>query len=113
MKLMLLTCLLLACISQQTLGNPARVGQTPLIVQDDQYDAFLYKVSSPSVSVVDSLSDFIMTSLTNSQREDLILKLWQQHDVVDVMKMTGHGDGLEEDRLVQVFGECSPRMYVQ
>jgi bacterial leucyl aminopeptidase len=39
-----------------------------------------------------------------------MLKPLEQHDVVDIMTMTGHGDGLEEKRLVQVFGECSPRM---
>lgn len=110
MKLALACLLPLAFIGQHALGNPARVGQTPLVLQDDRSDAFLSMVSSPGVSAVESLSNFIMTSLTDSQREELMLKLWEQHDVVDVMTMTGHGDGLEEKRLVQVFGECSPRM---
>jgi leucyl aminopeptidase len=86
------------------------VGQTPLVLQDDLSGAFLSMVSSPGVSAVENLSNFIMASLTVSQREDLMLKLWEQHDVVDVMTMTGHGEGLGEERLVQVFGECSPRM---
>jgi leucyl aminopeptidase len=56
------------------------------------------------------MSNFVMTSLSDTEREDLMVKLWEQHDVVDVMKLTGHGEGLEEERLVQVFGEESARM---
>ena len=99
-----LACLLpLALVSQHTLGNPTRVGQTLLVLQDDLS-------ASPGVSAVENMSNFIMASLTDSQREDLLLRLLEQHDVVDVMMMTGHGEGLEEERRVQVFGECSPRM---
>ena len=31
--------------------------------------------------------------------------LLEQWDVVDVMKWTGHGEGLDEIRKIQVFGE--------
>ncbi|KAH7106739.1 Zn-dependent exopeptidase [Auriculariales sp. MPI-PUGE-AT-0066] len=48
-------------------------------------------------------------SMTAAQRESLMLDLWSEMDVVDLMHLTGHGDGLDEKRLVDVFGESAPR----
>ena len=34
-----------------------------------------------------------------------LLESLSQMDVVQVMKLTGHGEGLDEQRIIQVFGE--------
>ncbi|KAL1744154.1 Zn-dependent exopeptidase [Schizophyllum fasciatum] len=50
-----------------------------------------------------------VTSMSAAQREQLMLELWKGFDVVEIMHLTGHGDGLDEERLVHVFGEDEPR----
>ncbi|EJD54524.1 Zn-dependent exopeptidase [Auricularia subglabra TFB-10046 SS5] len=47
--------------------------------------------------------------LSAQQREAFMLELWGSMDVVDLMKMTGHGAGLDDERMVHVFGEDEPR----
>jgi len=37
---------------------------------------------------------------------------WSKMDVVEVMKMVGMDDGLDERRIVQIFGQDGYRMYV-
>jgi leucyl aminopeptidase len=86
------------------------VTQAPLIKHDDDYGALLSLETSERAFMASCMSNFVMTSLSDTEREDLMVKLWEQHDVVDVMKLTGYGEGLEEERLVQVFGEESARM---
>ena len=44
---------------------------------------------------------------------DGLLELLSQVDVVQVMKLTGHGEGLDEQRVIQVFGEDEFRTYVR
>ncbi|KAL1686675.1 Zn-dependent exopeptidase [Schizophyllum commune] len=50
-----------------------------------------------------------VSAMTAAQREQLMLELWKGFDVVEIMHLTGHGDGLDEQRLVHVFGEDEPR----
>lgn len=101
-----LPCLLaLVYACQYVSANPMEPSQAPLAQYNDQH--------RPSVTfTAEELSNFMMTSLSDSQREDVMVQLWEQQDVVDVMKFTGHGEGLEEERLVQVFGEKAARMQV-
>jgi bacterial leucyl aminopeptidase len=106
-----LACLL-ASASQFVLGKPTTTSQSPLTLHNNQHDAFLSSVTQQGVPAAKGLTSFIAASLSDSQRKDLMIKLWEQLDVVDVMKMTGHGWGLEEERLVQVFGEEQPRVQV-
>ena len=56
--------------------------------------------------------DSFVASLPTDDAKDLMVKLWERLDVVELMKMTGHGDGLDEMRSVQVAGEDSVRQYV-
>ena len=53
-----------------------------------------------------------VSAMTAAQREQLMLELWKGFDVVEIMHLTGHGDGLDEERLVHVFGEDEPRRCV-
>jgi hypothetical protein len=41
-----------------------------------------------------------------------LLGLLEQWDVVEVMKLTGHGEGLDEIRKIQLFGEDKITMSV-
>lgn len=107
-SLMLPLVLAFASITREVSGKS--IPQAPLGLQVHQYEAFLSMLVAPGQSTTEGLSDFLMSTLSDSQREDLMLKLWEQHDVVDVMKMTGNGEGLDDERLVHVFGEDSPRM---
>lgn len=99
-------CILsLISLGQLVLGNVLE-SQAPLgLAAQDDRSSLLSLLSSPGVSAVDGLSDFIMNSLSADQREDLMVKLWEQHDVVEVMKMTGHGEGLDERKIIDVFGQ--------
>lgn len=107
MKLTIPLVLSLLAASGSSLANPTQ----HFLVQDtNKYGILLSVLDSPDISKAEGLSRFIMDSFSASQREDLIVKLWEQQDVVDVMRMTGHGDGLDEERVVQVFGEESSRM---
>lgn len=96
----ILSILKLACLPSLILAQ-----KTPLFLQSDHHESPLSLLTPPGVSVVDGVSDFIMTSLSASQREELILKLLEQQDVVEVMQMTGHGTGLDEERVIDVFGQ--------
>ena len=108
-----LPCLLaLVYACQYVSANPMEPSQALLAQYNDQHRPPVAFEISQGVSTAEGLSNFMMTSLSDSQREDLIVQLWEQQDVVDVMKITGHGEGLEEKRLVQVFGEKAARMQV-
>lgn len=50
--------------------------------------------------------------VSNSQiaSEDVLIRMLEQWDVVEVMKLTGHGEGLDEERTIQVFGEDETRV---
>lgn len=60
---------------------------------------------SAHASVVESISDYALNSLSMQERELLLLKLWEGHDVIRLMEMMGHGAGFDEKRTVQLFGE--------
>ena len=45
--------------------------------------------------------------------EKAMLQLFESMDVVDLMRLTGHGEGLDDKRLVHVFGEAAPRMMTE
>ena len=61
----------------------------PLLVQSD-----FQAINSPNYDLGESLNE-----------PNGLLKVLEQWDVVDVMKLTGHGEGLDEVRRIQVFGE--------
>ena len=42
---------------------------------------------------------------TEQQSEELILILMEEPDVVDVMHLNGNGDGLDELRTINIFGQ--------
>lgn len=96
-------------------ASPQNAFQTPLTTHSSNPESII--LNSLNVESLRSLSsdnfeeaaNGIASSLSAGQRESLLLKLWEAHDVVDVMRMTGHGEGLDEIRLVQVFGEDAPR----
>jgi len=48
-------------------------------------------------------------SMNAAQKEALMFELFREMDVVDAMHLTGHGAGLDEKVLVQVFDEDAPR----
>ncbi|KAF7968213.1 hypothetical protein HWV62_31647 [Athelia sp. TMB] len=85
---------------------PARGQQAPLGDHTQAaHPLSLLTDASPGVSAIDALADFIATSFSPAQREEVLLSLLGQHDVVDAMRMTGHGAGLDAPRVVDVFGE--------
>lgn len=89
--------------------------QVPLSIPEPaldntQYATFTSMLDASGTSATDTLSTLIMSKFSAQEREELMLNLLKQHDVVDVMRMTGHGDGLEEVRLLQVDGENKPRL---
>lgn len=106
MKLLTASVLSLA-LASKTRSSQTSLGKQVLV---DQHNDFLSMINIPGQSLTESLSDFIMTSFSDGQREELMVKLWEQHDVVEIMRMTGNGDGLDEERLVQVLGEEEPRV---
>lgn len=86
--------------AQQTyLGSPITV---------DGSASFLSILESAGGPTTETLSTLIVNSFTAQQREELLLKLLEQSDVVDIMHMTGHGDGLDEERMIQLFGQDNP-----
>lgn len=60
--------------------------------------------------IVDDLLATISSSLSDNERDSFLVKYLEEQDVVDVMRMTGHGHGLDDVRLVEVFGEDAPRL---
>ncbi|KZP14543.1 Zn-dependent exopeptidase [Athelia psychrophila] len=96
----ILSTLSLACLLSLILAQ-----EVPLALQSDHTASPLSLLTPPGVSAVDGVSNFIMNSMSPSQREEIMLKLWEQQDVVEVMKMTGHGAGLDEQRILDVFGQ--------
>ncbi|KZP13852.1 Zn-dependent exopeptidase [Athelia psychrophila] len=54
-----------------------------------------------------------MSIFSAQEQQGLMLKLLEQHDIVDVMHMTGHGDGLDEVRLLEVDGERELRLMTE
>jgi hypothetical protein len=48
----------------------------------------------------------------SSSFDSHLLQILEQWDVVEVMKFTGHGEGLDEKRMIQLFGEDEVRMLV-
>ncbi|KZV80603.1 Zn-dependent exopeptidase [Exidia glandulosa HHB12029] len=51
--------------------------------------------------------------MSPTQREALMLDIWRSMDIVDLMRVTGHDDGLDDERLVHVFGEDAPRLMTE
>jgi leucyl aminopeptidase len=47
----------------------------------------------------------IWTPSVSLSEPNYLVGLLEQWDVVEVMKLTGHGEGLDEIRKIQVFGE--------
>ncbi|KAH7105994.1 Zn-dependent exopeptidase [Auriculariales sp. MPI-PUGE-AT-0066] len=50
-----------------------------------------------------------VVSLSAQEQEALLQELYANMDVVDLMHMTGHGAGLDDERLVHMFGEDEAR----
>lgn len=92
-----------------SVGQHVLCNRTAAQKSEDIPQLQLALAGSAEASLVDNVFNVVMT-LSDSQREDLMVKLLEQQDVVDVMRITGHGEGLDEERLVQVFGEDSPRV---
>ncbi|KAF7982506.1 hypothetical protein HWV62_28104 [Athelia sp. TMB] len=92
----LLSIASLSCIA------PAFGQQAPLSDHSDIQGALALL---PGADPVDALANFITASFSPAQREEVLLALLGQHDVVDAMRMTGHGAGLEEVRTIDVFGQ--------
>ncbi|KZP19025.1 Zn-dependent exopeptidase [Athelia psychrophila] len=86
-------------------GARVAAQQTYLGNSDDGSASFLSLLDSAGGPATETLSTLIVNSFTTQQREELMLKLLEQHDVVDVMHMTGHGEGLDEQRLIEIFGQ--------
>lgn len=100
--------LAVAAAAQNAVGKPVSNQQTPLGAQMDSYD-FASALKGPGASAAESLADFAISSLSQAQQEELVVKLWEELDVVDAMKMAGHGEGLDDMVIIQVFGEDKPR----
>lgn len=93
----------------------ATAEQAPLCVSKsglNGYDTLSAILESGGESATDTLATLIRDLLSTKQREDLLLKLLAKHDVIDAMHLTGHGDGLDEERTIIIFGEEKPIMCV-
>lgn len=89
----------------------ATAEQAPLSVSIsglDAYNTFSTILESSCGSATDTLATLIQNSFNTQQREELLLKLLEEQDVVDAMHLTGHGDGLEEEIIIAMFGEEKP-----
>lgn len=77
----------------------------PTVGSMDPSASFLSALESAGGPATETLSTLIANSFTAQQREELMLKLLEQQDVVDVMHLTGNGDGLDELRTISIFGQ--------
>ena len=75
----------------------------------------LWLLSLPVLSLaLDSLliqTDGVSWDNVETLSVNTFLKTLEEWDVVEVMKFTGHGEGLDEERTIQIFGEEHPIVY--
>ena len=106
----LIPLVIIALASSRAVAQQTYLG--PTVDSVDSSQSFLSMLESAGGPAAETLSTLIANSFTAQQREELMLKLFEQQDVVDVMRMTGHGDGLDELRIISIFGQDGLRMCV-
>lgn len=91
-------------------GNQVALSLSTSAAVENDFDALSTMLKSGGASTPDILSNLIMNSFSAQARKELMMKLLEQSDVVDVMRMMGHGEGLDAIRLLEVDGEMEPRL---
>lgn len=96
--------------SLRVTANQVTISLSTSAAVGSDYDELSIMLKSGGTSAPDILSTLIMNSFSAQAREELMLKLLEQSDVVDVMRMIGNGEGLDAIRLVEVDGDMEPRL---